>query len=112
MKMYRRLTHSVNDSGKLIDSREDVAKHVDTASDWYLSVYKYNERHFQEFQEKNTISGITDVTTDKLVFDFDSEAEPALAKDSAFQLCQKLLDHGIPEGDIPNLLLRKQRLWN
>jgi hypothetical protein len=98
---YRRITESLNDKGTLIASDQDVfsmVKNID--KDYYLSTFKYDEDHKRIFLETGTIAGITDLTTDKIWFDFDSDIEPALAKKDAVILVQRLIEKGIDRKDI------------
>lgn len=62
----------------------------------YDSIFIYEDKHIEyyktHFNKKgnNTLSGITDVNTDKLVFDFDSEDSPQKALDDARELVARL----------------------
>lgn len=100
---YRRLTFGVNDKGKLISTDESLDNHVKRGSpfkDYYLSIYKYNQDQFDEFEKKGTIAGITDLVTDQLVFDFDHSENPELAIQDAKTLINTLKKHDIDEEDI------------
>lgn len=77
---------------------EKDAKGIET--DWYQSVYYYNDTHVKILKEKGTLRGVTDVKTDKLVFDFDDEANPENAKNDAKELCSRLITQGVKEKDI------------
>lgn len=39
----------------------------------FISTYYYNKEHYKKFQETKSVAGITDVKTNKLWFDFDSD---------------------------------------
>jgi len=69
-------------------------------SDWYQSIHYYNDSHVQLLKEKGTLRGVTDVKTDKLVFDFDDAVKPENAKKDALELCQRLTKEGIKESNI------------
>lgn len=98
---YRRLTNGLNDRGILIPSDKDVFEFVkNTDNDHYLSTFKYTEEQKQLFQETGTIAGVTDVTTNKLWFDFDSEFEPEEARQSSIQLIERLVKLGIDHRDV------------
>lgn len=98
---YKRFTDGLNDRGTLIPAEADIFDYVkDTNKDYYLSTYLYNEEQRKLFQETGSIAGITDVVTNKLWWDFDSEFEPEAARKSAISLTEKLLKEGIEEEDI------------
>jgi len=71
--MYVRLCEGLQDYGKLIPTTDDVYKHVtNMETDHYVSVYKYNEDQKKQFEETNSVAGIRDVVTNKIIFDLDS----------------------------------------
>lgn len=87
MKYYRRLCNGLTDYGRFIPAETsdyfNLYQHIDKLdTDWYLSIFVYNEKQVEHAQEyidvdgtmrPRGISGVTDVFTNKLVFDFDSE---------------------------------------
>lgn len=82
-KMYIRLCENLADKGKLILDTEDVYKHINTLNkDYYVSVYKYNEKHKEQFDKTGSVAGITDVTTNRIIFDFDDENLDNAKKDT------------------------------
>jgi KaiC/GvpD/RAD55 family RecA-like ATPase len=98
--MYTRLCEGVNDYGKLIPKSEDIYKYVrDQKKDYYVSVYDYNEKQKKQFEEKGSISGITEVVTNKLVFDFDSNNIEESRKD-ALSVIERLDKLGIKNTNI------------
>lgn len=101
--MYIQLRRGVDDKNyKLIPANEPVSKHVKLGvpfQDYYTSVYKYNEDQYQKFQQTGTIAGVTDVVTDLLVFDFDSE-DTEVAKKDAIEICKRLIEKGIDQKDL------------
>jgi hypothetical protein len=115
MKYYR-LCEGLNSKGKLIPIHEDIYKHIPREKlnkDWYKSVYYYNEEQYNKFYEKITeinnnnqayetirgCSGINDVITNKLVFDFDIDKHKKKTisdcKSDAIELCTRLITKGI-----------------
>lgn len=64
----------------------------DKEADYYVSLYQYTEEHKKIIEEKKTVSGITDTSTDKLYFDFDSKDNLELAKQDAITLAHRLID--------------------
>lgn len=83
---------------KLIPSTESVWDHIiSNDKDYYLSIYNYNEAHYKQWKTTGTVSGIKDVTTNKLIFDFDSATNPELAREDALTLITRLGSEGIAE---------------
>lgn len=78
------------DSNYLSKVSETIEKNPD--KDYYESIYLYNDDHFKRFQEKNSLAGITDVKTDRLVFDFDSKNDITKAMSDAQDLVDILLN--------------------
>lgn len=86
---------------KLIPENENIWDHIKSNnSDYYLSLYKYNQTQYNQWKEKGTVSGIKDVTTNKLFFDFDNASDPELARQDAITLTSRLLSKGIPQDTI------------
>lgn len=94
--LYKRLCKGLKDKGELIPVTEDILSKVDSNQDWYTSIYKYDENHKKQFDEKGSIAGIVDVKTDVLLWDFDS-SNPEEAKTDAVELLDRLKKHGITE---------------
>lgn len=87
---YLRLTQGINDPGRLLKP-EDVTKNIKNwDKDHYASIHHYSEEHFQAFKKTGSISGIKDVSTDTLAFDFDSKDDLNRARQDALSLIQKL----------------------
>jgi KaiC/GvpD/RAD55 family RecA-like ATPase len=95
---YVRLCKGVKDKGILVDPAE-VENLIDSNHDWYASVFYYNHNQYLHFQETKSIRGIKDVTTNKLVFDFDNEQNPDKARIEAQNLIYKLTELGVQEKD-------------
>lgn len=109
MKYYR-ITDGLNRVGKLIPETENPYNHIDDSKkDWYLSIYKYNEGHKAEsvkiIQGKKGprpkgVKGVTDVLTDKLVFDIDNEYDLESAQQSTIKVIKRLEKHNISNEDM------------
>jgi len=97
---YRRLCIGVNDKGILVPSDKfpDSIKLGNKDEDYYLSIFMYNEEQKKEFDVNGSIAGITDVVTDKLVWDFDGELTQV--KQDTIELCNKLISYGIKEENL------------
>lgn len=68
--------------------------------DYYVSLYKYNKKHKEEFNKTKSVKGIRDVTTNKLVFDFDDLQDIHNARKDAVILCARLVESGVNEENI------------
>ena len=99
-KMYVRLCEGLSDYGKLIPTNEDIYKYVkNTKKDYYVSVYNYNEEQKKQFEEKKSVAGIKDVTTNKLIFDFDSK-DIEKAREDAATTVERLQEKGVDSDSI------------
>lgn len=107
--MYRRYCTALNDYGTLIPADDSIKTHGaklgSPFNEYFTSIFKYNESQFQDFQKTGTVKGITDVTTDRLVFDFDGKnaddtPAPELAHSDANEMCMRLIGYGFDEKDI------------
>lgn len=102
--LYKRITRTLQDAGKLVPVNEDVSKHIKDDVDYYVSLYNYNQDHYNQFKQTGTISGIEDVTTNVLLFDFDaSEAKGSSfedARQSSVKLVERLIARGVAEDAI------------
>lgn len=86
--LYKRVTKTLNSKGSLvpvedINSTIEEFVNLDQNSDYYLSVYNYNEEHFKKFKETGSVAGIKNVHTDKLYLDFDTKHDLETARKSA-----------------------------
>lgn len=98
---YVRLTRTKKDFGILVKPEEvDRIVDEDRETEHYESVYYYNEDHLKRFNEVGSIRGITDVLTDKLVFDFDSKQDITLAQSDALEAISRLGAYGINDKEI------------
>lgn len=103
--LYKRLTKTVNVKGHLV-SIDDVESTIsdfvnsDQNSDYYLSVYNYNEEHYKKFQETGSVAGIKDVVTNKIYLDFDTKDDLETARKSAVKAVETLINNGWDESSI------------
>lgn len=100
MSKYVRLCKGLNDKGVLIKPENLEAAIQDYDLDHYVSVYYYNETQYKQFQKTNSIRGISDVVTDKLVFDFDSKNNLEEARSDALRAVERLNNYGISADNI------------
>lgn len=87
---------------ELIPDTTDIQKlvDVDRDRDYYTSIYKYSDEQYQLWKKNGTVSGIKDVITDRLVFDFDDIKNPENAKQDALETISRLVKKGIPQDAI------------
>jgi len=99
-RMYVALRETVNSKPKLFPDTEDLQKHITRTTDWYRSLYKYNEEQKKQIEDTNTVSGIRDTLTDNLFFDFDSKNNIEKARQDALETANRLLSLGFEEDEI------------
>jgi ABC-type dipeptide/oligopeptide/nickel transport system ATPase subunit len=95
--MYRVFIKQLNSARKLysLDTyHQDVNNIIsgDIQSDYYESIFIYNDLQKAQIDAKKSAAGISDVVTDRLVFDFDNE-DPGLALIDARNLSETLRNH-------------------
>lgn len=95
MSKYVRLVKTLKDSGILVDYNKVNDYIKDRNVDYYTSMFYYNEDQYKQFQEKGSVSGIKDVVTDNLIFDFDDAKNPDNARLDAIELIQRLRKYSI-----------------
>lgn len=94
MSKYVRLTKGFGKGILMLP--EEVNNSIDTSSDYYMSVYRYNQAQYNKFQSTGSVAGIRDVVTNIIVFDFDSSNKEE-AREDAVTLTERLLAAGVPE---------------
>ena len=105
---YYRLTEGTNDKGTLIPATTDLSqvyKSLKPNKDYYISIFKFNEEQKKKFDEVGSVAGMTDVTTNKLVWDFDftpkkADDNPELAREEAVALVDRLELQGYTNDNI------------
>lgn len=113
--MYYRLCEGLKSVGKLIPENVNVYDYLKKDQDYYLSVYKYNDKQKKiaeekieatnketgEIYERNRgVEKIEDVVTNILGFDLDHKADLNLAKQDTIKVVERLMEHGIDVNDI------------
>lgn len=98
---YINLRRGLASKAKLIPLSDDIYDYIkDKESDWYMSLFQYNDNHKDILATEGTLAGIKDVKTDIIYFDFDDETNPNNAKNDAITLCKRLEDKGIKDYNI------------
>jgi KaiC/GvpD/RAD55 family RecA-like ATPase len=92
MMEYYNFKEGLNSKGKLVTLEQLSKLQKDPNKDYYISIYKYNEEQKKQVDQNGTVSGIRDVTTDILVWDFDSANNPEEARQDTVSLAQRLVD--------------------
>ena len=109
--MYYRVCETLTDYGKFIPANDTIS--TDNKKDWYRSIYLYNEEQKKQAEEvievtengttrsrPRGVSGIKEVTTTELVWDFDSKSDLSKAKKDTKILVKRLQDSGINGNDL------------
>lgn len=112
VKMFYRLCETIKDYGKYIPVTDNLFDHIKQDKPFYQSIYQYSEEQVAKAKEvieveKNGkkikrprgISGITDVVTKKIIFDFDSENIEESQQD-AVEIVKRLTKNGFKEEDL------------
>ena len=92
MMEYYNFKEGLNSKGKLVTLDQLSKLQKDPNKDYYISIYKYNEEQKKKVDQNGTVSGIRDVTTDILVWDFDSANNPDDARKDVVNLAHRLVE--------------------
>ncbi len=89
-------------SRRLVPETEDVLNIIERNNDQelYTSLYTYQDRHLEQFKRTHSLSGITDVKTSRLFFDFDSGSNPHKAQQDTQEVWNRLMQLGVPDEKI------------
>lgn len=89
-------------SYKLIPTTDNIWDHIPSpdSKDYYVSIYKYNDIHYQQWKKTGSVAGIKDVYTDKLIFDFDSASNLDEARKDTTTLVSRLISYGVIQDTI------------
>ncbi len=72
----------------------------DYDKDFYISIFKYNQEHYNKYKESKTLSGIDDNKSNMIVFDFDDKKDVDNARKDAVTLVGRLVQKGVNIDDI------------
>ena len=98
MQLFQALRETVKSKGQLIPYGDDLKKYLKANKDYYVSLYQYTDEQRKQFEERGTVSGIRETTTNKLYFDFDSKEDLNKAKQDATNLAVQLINnYGVPQ---------------
>lgn len=98
---YVLVKKTLNSKGTLVPYKPDLSSYVtDRNVDHYSSIFLYNEDHFNRFKQVGSVAGISDVVTDKLLWDLDNEGDPEEARLETITLVERLIASGIDKDSI------------
>ncbi len=83
----------VSGKPKLITLDELKKMKLDSNQDYYTSIFKYNNTHKELAEKSGSVAGITDVTTDTLVWDFDSKTNLEQCRQDVLTLAATLVQN-------------------
>lgn len=89
----------------LVPKSEVVTKladlyHKDPSQDYYVSVFDYNQSHFDQFKKTKSLAGMENVFTNTILFDFDSKTDLDKARADVLTLVGRLVQKGINKNDL------------
>jgi len=90
-KKYFRVTQGFNIAQMEALSEAEIFKAVKGQRSRFISTYYYNKEHFDKFTQTKSVAGITDVKTDKIWFDLDSDDGGEQARLDSIELVHRLL---------------------
>lgn len=96
---YYRILNMTNKKAWLMEEKL-IENYIKNKTALCVSTYYYNKEHYKKFKETNSVAGITDVKTNQLWFDFDSEDNVDLAKKDALNLVNLLESKGFKEENL------------
>lgn len=101
---YKVLINSVKGLRKLVPYNTDFyTKAIEGLQDKkeaYESIYIYTQEHFDQFKKTNSLAGIKNVVTDKVVFDFDSREDLNLPLQDTKTLVTRLRQDGFTDSEL------------
>lgn len=100
---YKVLIQGLKGLRKLVPINKDIYDVIGDRlnTDWYQSIFRYSQSHFEHLNKTKSLAGITDVYTNTLVWDLDSHTDINTAKKDAINLCNTLINiHKVPESSI------------
>ena len=69
--------------------------------DYYISIFKYSDKHKEQVEKTGSVAKISDVTTDTLVWDFDDVNNVEQARKDTVTLCTRLVkEYNVDADDI------------
>lgn len=105
MTNYKAITKGLSGVRILVPESEVLQELYDLQSkdsnkDYYISIFKYNQKHFDDYKKTKTLSGVNDNTSNSIVFDFDDAENVDNAKKDTMTLVGRLVQKGFKLDDI------------
>lgn len=103
MAFYKRISRSFTKNILVKeDDHKSIQKFIEESpdADYYDSIYLYTESHKEQFERTRSLAGITDVKTNRIIFDLDSKEDLEKARKDALLLCSRLLSEGMEDKNI------------
>jgi KaiC/GvpD/RAD55 family RecA-like ATPase len=99
---YIRLSETLKGSYQLLPETTDIQEIIKLKpnTDFYQSIFKYNEEQYNHWKKTKSVAGIKNVFTDKIVLDFDDKADPENARRDALIAIDKVTKLGVPPENI------------
>lgn len=100
---YVRFNKIVESKGELIPATpEHIIPKIDKNGEAYISLFNYLDHHVEKFKETNSIKGVVDVKTNRLLWDFDATGGKTIEESQrdAKELCNRLIEKGTPSEKI------------
>jgi len=69
-------------------------------NDFYVSIFKYNKKHYENYKKTKTLAGINDNVSSSIVFDFDDDKSLINAKNDTYTVVNRLIEKGVPKEEI------------
>ena len=100
MMEYIRLNRGLTNY-TLVPADDNVWDYIqDNQSDYYTSIFQYNQEQYDQWKRTGSVAGIKQVKTNKLVFDFDDKNNLEAAKSDALTLIGRLMSSGVKEDNV------------
>jgi replicative DNA helicase len=101
-KEYVRISKGLSDYSLIEKAELDISKIITQAGskDIYYGIYTYTEKHYNKWKSEKTLRGVRDVTTDKIVFDFDDQHNTENARKDTLEVVDRLVGSGIELSNI------------
>lgn len=101
--MYRAIAEGLNKrilvkESELMDKLSELYQEKPN-KDFYVSVFKYNDKHKERFEKTKSLSGIDDNVSNIILFDFDDQ-DLSVAKRDTITVVKRLIELGFKSEDI------------
>lgn len=98
-KLYQAFKETLVTKPKFIPYPGELPK-LNPDKDYYVSLFQYTPEQVKLAEERGTLAGIKNTTTEKLYWDFDNKDDLEVARKDALELAKRLVDRGVDPDDI------------